>query len=74
MCIRDRVNRIILGFRNYFATPSFATNLDQMQRLDAWIRARIRAMKFKRISNLDNFKLTNQKIEKLGLKSLANKA
>ena len=69
-----KVNRIILGFRNYFATPSFATNLDQMQRLDAWIRARIRAMKFKRISNLDNFKLTNQKIEKLGLKSLANKA
>ena len=65
-----KVNRVICGFRNYFASPKFATTFTQMYRLDKWIRARIRAMKFNRISPKDHFKWSNRKMTKLGLKSL----
>ena len=65
-----KVNRIIVGFRNYFGSPPFNTNYQLFKELDKWIRARIRSMKFKRISQLDNFRLPTKKILKLGLKSL----
>jgi len=37
------LNRVILGFAHYFATP-FSTVNRQLDRLDRWIRKRLRGM------------------------------
>ena len=66
--VRD-LNRVILGFAHYFATP-FSTVKRQFDRLDRWIRKRLRCMKFKRISKLDNRRLRNKHLARLGLVSL----
>ncbi|MCP5022367.1 MAG: group II intron reverse transcriptase/maturase [bacterium] len=52
----EKLNRVIRGTANFFAT-SFATNRWLFQKLDSWIRMRIRAMKFKRKSVNDNRRL-----------------
>jgi RNA-directed DNA polymerase len=61
----ENVNRVIRGVVNYFYTP-FTTNLAQFNRLDSWIRKRIRCMKYKRINFRDNRRMTNKRIRKLG--------
>ena len=48
-----KLNRVIRGTANYFAAP-FATNRWLFQKLDSWVRMRLRCMKFKRINRRDN--------------------
>lgn len=63
-----KLNRVIRGTVNYFAPP-FATVIAQFKRLDAWIRKRIRCMKYKRISRADNKRMKIKHIRRLGLLS-----
>jgi RNA-directed DNA polymerase len=51
-----KLNAVIRGTANYFAT-SFATCRWTFQKLDSWIRMRLRAMKLKRKDYRDNHKL-----------------
>ena len=64
-CI-GKLNRVIRGTVNYFST-TFSTTADQFDKLDRWLRKRVRCMKFKRISHRDNFRLKNQHLDRLGL-------
>lgn len=52
----EKLNRIIRGTANYFG-KEFATNRWLFQKLDSWVRMRLRAMKFKRKNYNDNRKL-----------------
>jgi group II intron reverse transcriptase/maturase len=52
----EALNRVIRGTGQYFCAP-FATNREEFHKLDSWIRMRLRAMKTKRKSSLDNYKL-----------------
>lgn len=51
-----KLNQVIRGTANYFAT-SFSTNRWKFQKLDSWIRMRLRCMKVKRKNYNDNKKL-----------------
>lgn len=51
-----KLNQVIRGTANYFAT-AFASCRWRFQKLDSWIRMRIRAMKLKRKNYNDNHKL-----------------
>ena len=51
-----KLNRVIRGTANYFATD-FSNCRWQFQKLDSWIRMRLRCMKKKRKSYNDNYKL-----------------
>lgn len=51
-----KLNQVIRGTANYFAT-SFSTCRWMFQKLDSWIRMRMRAMKLKRKNYHDNYKL-----------------
>lgn len=51
-----KLNRVIRGTANYFAT-TFSTSRWIFQKLDSWIRMRLRAMKKKRKNYNDNKKL-----------------
>lgn len=63
----EKLNRVIRGTANYFAT-NFSTCVSLFQKLDKWIRMRIRCMKFKRKSDRDNFRLRQGSFDKkLGL-------
>lgn len=64
-----KLNRVLRGFAHYFATP-FSTVNRQFDRLDRWIRKRLRCMKFKRISYLDNRRWRNKHLARKGLMSL----
>lgn len=64
-----RLNRVIRGTALYFGA-SFAVCRWQFQKLDSWIRMRLRCMKFKRKLASDNYKLRNRTFIKLGLLSL----
>jgi group II intron reverse transcriptase/maturase len=67
----ERLNRVIRGTANYFATPW--THCGQAYRnLDAWIRMRLRCMKFKRKSRVDNARLRKKHFKTLGLLSLTD--
>ena len=63
-----KLNRVIRGTVNYFAPP-FATVIAQFKTLDGWIRKRIRCMKYKRISRVDNKRMKIKHIRRLGLLS-----
>jgi group II intron reverse transcriptase/maturase len=65
-----KLNRVIRGTANYFAT-SFSTNRWTFQKLDSWIRMRLRCMKLKRKNYNDNKKLRVRYFRhKLGLLTL----
>ena len=64
----DQLNRVIRGTVNYFAT-NFSTMKRKFYGLDEWIRKRIRYMKYKRISKVDNWRLQIKHIGKMGLLS-----
>jgi len=65
-----KLNRVIRGTANYF-TPQFATNRWLFQKLDSWIRMRLRCMKLKRKNYNDNRKLRCKFFSrKLGLLTL----
>ena len=51
-----RLNRVIRGTANYFAMP-WSYCGDAFRRLDRWIRMRLRCMKFKRKSQVDNVRV-----------------
>jgi len=63
------LNRVLIGFARYFATQ-FASVKDQFTLLDNWVRARLRSMKFKRISRGDNRRWLTKQLSRLGLVSL----
>ena len=66
----EKLNRVIRGTANYFITE-FSTFRLKARGLDSWIRMRLRCMKTKRKSILDNRKLKVRYFrEKLGLISL----
>jgi group II intron reverse transcriptase/maturase len=65
-----KLNQVIRGTANYFAT-SFSTCRWMFQKLDSWIRMRLRAMKLKRKSYNDNHKLRGKYFSRqLGLLTL----
>ena len=66
-----RINAVIRGVARYFAT-TFSTVTKQFERLDRWLRMRLRAMKFKRKSKDDNWRLKNKHLRHLGLLSLSD--
>ena len=63
------LNQVIRGTALYFATP-FSTCRWDFQKLDSWIRMRLRCMKFKRKRRSDNRRLRVKSLYKLGLLSL----
>lgn len=66
----EKLNRVIRGTANYFAT-SFSTCRWEFQKLDSWIRMRLRCMKVKRKNYNDNRKLRLRFFRrKLGLLTL----
>lgn len=65
----EKLNRVLQGTARYFAT-SFSTCRWLFQKLDSWIRMRLRCMKFKRKRATDNYKLRNRTFHKLGLFSM----
>ena len=65
----EKLNRVLQGTSRYFAT-SFSTCRWLFQKLDSWIRMRLRCMKFKRKRATDNYKLRNRTFHKLGLFSM----
>ena len=65
-----KLNRVIRGTANYFATE-FSTSRWLFQKLDSWVRMRLRSMKLKRKNYNDNRKLrVGYFRRKLGLLSL----
>jgi RNA-directed DNA polymerase len=64
----EKLNRVIRGTVNYFGTK-FSTMNTAFFKLDRWIRKRIRCMKHKRISKMDNWRCTIKHIRKMGLLS-----
>jgi group II intron reverse transcriptase/maturase len=66
----EKLNQVIRGTANYFAT-SFSTCRWMFQKLDSWIRMRLRCMKLKRKNYHDNHKLRVRYFRrKLGLLTL----
>jgi RNA-directed DNA polymerase len=66
----EKLNQVIRGTANYFATD-FSTCVKLYQKLDKWIRMRIRCMKFKRKLSFDNYRLRQGSFDKkLGLLKL----
>jgi RNA-directed DNA polymerase len=65
-----QVNAVVRGTANYFAT-SFSSTRNLFRSLDRWIRMRIRAMKFKRKSRADNWRLRWKHIRHLGFQFLS---
>ena len=51
-----KLNQVIRGTANYFATD-FSTCVKLYQKLDKWIRTRVRCMKFKRKWSTDQFRM-----------------
>lgn len=66
----EKLNRVIRGTANYFATK-FSTCRWMFQKLDSWLRMRLRCMKLKRKNYNDNRKLRGGFFRrKLGLLTL----
>lgn len=65
----EKVNRIIRGTVNYFCT-SFSHTIKYFERLEKWIRRRLRSMKFKTICRANNMKLKNKILTKRGLEDI----
>ena len=62
----EKLNRVIRGTALYFATWFF-TGRKMFNRLDSWIRMRLRCMKTKKKSTCDHLKLHNKVFDRLGL-------
>lgn len=67
----DELHRVIRGTAQYFATRFF-TARKSFNRLDGWIRMRLRCMKTKAKSRCDHLKLRNNVFDRLGLLRLEN--
>ena len=66
----EKLNRVIRGTANYFATP-WSHCGDLYRSLDRWIRMRLRCMKTKRKSRVDNSQVRLKHLRRLGLLSLS---
>lgn len=66
-----RINAVIRGYARYYATE-FSTVVKQFRYLDSWLRARLRCMKHKRISRMDNIRFLNKHIRRLGVLALGD--
>jgi RNA-directed DNA polymerase len=66
-----RINAVVRGTANYFAT-SFSNVWTRFRNLDGWLRMRIRAMKFKRKSRADNWRLQRKHFRNLGFVFLSD--
>jgi RNA-directed DNA polymerase len=66
-----QVNAVVRGTANYFATP-FSSVWALFRTLDGWLRMRIRAMKFKRKSRSDNWRLRRKHFRNLGFVFLSD--
>lgn len=66
-----KLNQVIRGTAQYFATRWF-TGRSRFGNLDAWIRRRLRCMKFKRFSYHHNRRFRLKQFERLGLLSLVS--
>jgi RNA-directed DNA polymerase len=66
-----QVNAVVRGTTNYFAT-SFSSVRDLFRSLDRWLRMRIRAMKFKRKSRADNWRLRRKHFRNMGFVFLSD--
>ena len=62
----EQLNRVIRGTANYFATP-WSHCGDMYRSLDRWIRMRLRCMKFKRKSQVDNVPTPFEALQEYGL-------
>lgn len=67
----ERLNRVIRGTANYFATP-WSHCGDAYRSLDRWIRMRLRCMKFKRKSRVENVRVRLKHFRHMGLLSLSD--
>jgi len=67
----EQLNRVIRGTANYFATP-WSHCGDMYRSLDRWIRMRLRCMKFKRKSQVDNVRVRLKHFRNMGLLSLSD--
>lgn len=66
----EKLNQVIRGTANYFATE-FSTCVKLFQKLDRWIRMRVRSMRFKRKLTFDNYRMKKRYFDKkLGLLQL----
>jgi RNA-directed DNA polymerase len=66
-----KVNRVVRGTANYFASW-FSSVASRFRDLDRWLRMRLRAMKFKRKSRRDNWRLRLKHLRKLGFVFLSD--
>ena len=64
-----KLNQVIRGTANYFATR-WSTNRWLFRDLDAWIRRRLRCMKYKSFSYHHNRRMRRKQFEQLGLLGL----
>jgi RNA-directed DNA polymerase len=69
--IITKLNRVIRGTANYFAT-TFSSCGDRFRGLDRWIRMRLRCMKYKRKSRADNGRIRLKHFRDLGLLFLSD--
>lgn len=60
-----RVNAMVRGTANYFATP-FSRVVDLFDQLDRWTRMRLRCMKSKRKRLTDNWRILRKHLAKMG--------
>ena len=67
----EQLNRVIRGTANYFATP-WSHCGDAYRSLDRWIRMRLRCMKYKRKSQVDNVRIRLKHFRRMGLLSLSD--
>ena len=67
----EKLNRVIRGTANYFATP-WSHCGDAYRSLDRWIRMRLRCMKSKRKSKVDNVRIRLKHLKNMGLLSLSD--
>ncbi len=67
----EQLNRVIRGTANYFVTP-WSHCGDAYRSLDRWIRMRLRCMKFKRKSQVDNVRIRLKHFKHMGLLSLSD--
>ena len=67
----EKLNRVIRGTANYFATP-WSHCGDAYRSLDRWIRMRLRCMKTKRKSKVDNSRIRLKHLKRMGLLSLSD--
>lgn len=64
----EKLNQVVRGTVNYFHTR-FSNVLFYFERIDSWLRTRLRSMKYKSKSKRHNFRLKNKILAKRGLLS-----